>query len=272
MTRPDWHAPAPLLARYARGGAGPAAAASLEAHLLRCAACRAALDAHVDRPALDAVWLRVRDAVEAPPRSFAHRLLRRLGVPEPDAVVLAAAPALRTSWLLGVLAVLGFAVAAAAWGGIGVFLLVAPLAPVAGVAVSYGPQADPLHELSLSAPYPPVRTLLLRVAAVLATSLPVALLGGLLLPDPAWLAVAWLLPAVAFTLTVLAASRWVEPAATGTGLALAWALLVGGASLRRVPAALVAPPVQPVYLALAVAAAAVLLLTLRTSDRSRRAA
>lgn len=270
-----WHADETLLARYAHGDPGPASAASVEQHLLHCARCRAALSAHVDAPALEAVWLRVRDAVEVPPRSLTQRLMSSLRVPDADAAVMAAAPALRTSWLLGLLAVLGFATAAAAWGGSGglaAFLMIAPLAPVAGVVVSYGPRADPLHELSLAAPYPAARVLLLRVAAVLATSMPVALLGGLLLPDPGWLVVAWLLPALAFTLTVLAASRWVDPVTGGVVLALAWTALVAARTVRSSVLTLVAPPVQPLYLALAAVAAAVLLGTLRTSDRSRRTA
>lgn len=264
-----------LLARYARGEAGLAVAASVEQHVVRCAACRAALAAHVDRPALDAVWDRVRAVVDAPPRPFAQRVLQRLGVPEPDALLVAAVPALRTSWLLGVLAVLAFATAAAIWGGSGglhLFLLVAPLAPVAGVVVSYGPAVDPTHELARAAPYPSARLLLLRLSSVLATSLPMALVGGLLLPDPAWLLAAWLLPAVAFTLVVLAAAQWVDPLVAGPALALAWTALVGAAGVRSSAVELVAPPVQPVYLALAAAAAVVLLSTLRSSDRPRRPA
>ena len=54
------------------------------------------------------------------------------------------------------------------------FLALAPLAPVAGVAITFGPGADPSFELTVASPISTVRLLLLRAAAVLATTLVLA--------------------------------------------------------------------------------------------------
>jgi hypothetical protein len=45
--------------------------------------------------------------------------------------------------------------------------MAAPLVPLVGVAVAYGPEADPAHELTATAPYSGLRLVLLRTAAVL---------------------------------------------------------------------------------------------------------
>ncbi|MCE0444683.1 zf-HC2 domain-containing protein [Streptomyces tricolor] len=111
----------------------------------------------------------------------------------------AAGPAVRGAWLP---AVLGVAVAALALSyGAGVagaralLLAVAPVVPVAGVALSYGPHADPLHEVAAATPGGGLRLALTRTVAVLAVSVPLLTLTGLLLPaSGAPAAAAWLLP------------------------------------------------------------------------------
>ena len=72
--------------------------------------------------------------------------------------------------------------------GIGLFLALAPVLPVAGVAVAFGPRTDPLHEVAVAAPYSSFRLLLLRSAAVLTTSLLLAVPAAALLPATAWVA------------------------------------------------------------------------------------
>ena len=132
--------------------------------------------------------------------AFPERLIRWLGVSTEAARLLVAVPAFRGAWLLGLFVVTIFAGLAALFAGdygLALFLIVAPLAPVAGVAASFGGDADPCHELVTVTPYSAVRMLLLRTAGVLATSLPVTLLAGLALPGPAWMGVAWLTPAAA---------------------------------------------------------------------------
>jgi hypothetical protein len=258
-----WHADETLLARYARGEAGPLPGASVEQHLLHCADCRARIAAYVDTFPLEAVWARIRDRVEAGRPPAVERLLLRLGASETDALLVASAPSLRASWLFGLAATLAFAALGAFWGGpegVAVFLLVAPLVPMTGVAFAYGPDVDPSFETALAAPYPAARLLLLRTAAVLVTSLPLTLLAGLAAPDLSWSGVSWLLPALAFTAVVLAGSTWARPGAVAVVLGIGWMAAVGSASLAREPVAVLAPVLLLTYAVLGVAAVVVLFL------------
>jgi hypothetical protein len=265
-----WHADEDLLARYVRGDAGPVAAASVEQHLLRCAGCRARIASHVPAPPLEAVWERVRDRAQAGRPRPVERLLVRLGLSESDALLVAVAPSLRTSWLFGLAGTLAFVALAAAFGGdrgLTLFLLVAPLVPVVGVAVAYGPDVDPSYEAGLAAPYPATRLLLLRTGAVLATSLPLVLTAALLLPGLSWTAVSWLLPALAATAVLLAASTWTRPTVAAVVLGVSWATAVAAASRARDPAAVLTPALLLTYAVLTVVA--VLVLCLRIHHLAR---
>jgi hypothetical protein len=227
---PGWHADEQLLTRYLRGDAGAALGSSIEAHLVRCATCRGRIAPLVDQGPLHEVWARLEESAQAPRRSLLHRLVQRLGLPDHDALLLAAAPALRAGWLWGTALALAFAAAAGAEGGdrgAMLFLLVAPLAPVAGVAASYGPDLDEAYEATLAAPYSSARLLLLRSVAVLVTSVPVAGLGGLLLPGNAWAGVSWLTPAAAGVALTLAGSTWTTPARAAVVVAALWLVVVG---------------------------------------------
>jgi hypothetical protein len=268
-----WHAQDALMDLYVRGRAGPVPAAALEQHLVACPDCRTRMTAHVEILPLDLVWNRIQEQVQAPDPSLLERVLNRLGVPEPEALLVAVAPSLRASWLLGLALTLSFVGGGVVYGGtrgLVFFLLVAPLVPVAGVAVAYGPDVDPAYEVGVAAPYSSPRLLLLRTGAVLATSLPLVLVAGLLVPAMSWTAVTWLLPALALTAVLLAVSTWVRPAAAAVGLGLLWACVVLTAAFDRDPSAVLAPPQLFIYAAVGVAAGLVLRLRLHqpTSGRS----
>jgi hypothetical protein len=134
-------------------------------------------------------------------------------------IVWAAGPAVRGAWAGAVLLVAVGAVALAYGGGWPsarpLLLTVAPVVPVAGVALSYGRHADPLHEIVAAAPSGGLRLLLTRTAAVLALSLPLLTVAGLVLPPvgphlPTGPATAgWLLPGLALTLASLVLSAYV---------------------------------------------------------------
>jgi hypothetical protein len=201
-----------------------------------------------------------------------QRALARAGLSESDALLVAAAPSLRTSWLLGLVGSLGFVALSVAYGGargLAFFLLVAPLIPVAGVAFAYGPDVDPAYELGHAAPYPGTRLLLLRTAAVLATCLPLVTATSLVVPGLDVTAFAWLLPALAFSAVVLAASTWCRPVVAATAVGLGWVCAVAAAGLVRDAAAVLTPTLLPVYCLLGVAAAFVLHLRLRRNPFSR---
>ena len=174
---------------------------------MRCDACRNELNRLAFTDSLEETWTAIRDTVEAPSPGFLERLLGRFGVSAETGRLLAAVPSMRGGWLAGVTFSILFAGFASMFGadvGISLFLMVAPLAPVAGVAAAFGGDADPSHELVVTTPYSAGRLLLLRTLAVLATCTPIAMLVGLALPGPAWLMVAWLSPAAAGIAVTLA--------------------------------------------------------------------
>jgi hypothetical protein len=140
------------------------------------------------------------------------------------------------------------------------FLVVAPLIPVAGVAASFGGDADPAHELVTVTPYSSVRLLLLRTGGVLASSIPATVLLGLALPGPAWIAVAWLTPAVAGIALTLAASPYLGTSTTAAAVGAVWSLAVISAFRLGDPVEVVEPLRQLVLAAVALAALAVVAL------------
>ncbi len=225
---PEWHIDPVVLGRYAGGSLGGSLAASVETHLLGCAPCRSALAPAVDPARLTAVWDEVADRLDAPHRTPVERLLVRLGVAEDTARLVAAAPSLTVSWLSGLTVALLFALFAAGSGtkGLLFFLALAPVLPVAGVAVAYGREVDPTYDVGLAAPYSTFRLLLLRSSAVLVATLLLVAVSAVLLPLGGWLAAAWLLPSLALSAATLAVSTRVEPAWAGGLIVVAWLLAV----------------------------------------------
>jgi hypothetical protein len=238
-----WHVDTALVERYAAGALEEGAAWSVEEHVTGCAACRALvprLEHGEQRPApddrLDAVWSSIDAELRRRRRSTVERTLLRLGVQEHDARLLAATSSLTGSWLLGVVVTLVAATTVAAlgpgdspWGLVG-FLVVAPLVPLAGVAVSFGPRVDPTYALGVTAPLSSARLLLLRTVAVLATTVPLAGLATLVLSPAGLLAFAWLVPSLALAAAALALSTWplVDSAAL---LGVVWVTWVVGATV-----------------------------------------
>jgi hypothetical protein len=140
-----WHLDPEAIRRYSQGAALPDLAASAEAHLMKCAACRGVISSHVDARRVETIWHEVVDRVDVPRRTWPERMLARLGVGEATARLVAATPTLRGPWLLAVAGVLVLA----AWAAqvderlLGMFLVVAPLGPLAGVAVAFAGGLDP---------------------------------------------------------------------------------------------------------------------------------
>lgn len=263
-----WHLDDGLLDSYAEGRPMTAAlAASAEAHLERCAACQARLAPAVDPARLDAVWAEVVDAVDAPAPSLLERLLTRLGAAPDTARLLAVTPSLQLSWLTGTAIALTLALMVAHTGenGIALFLALAPVLPVAGVAVAFGARTDPLHEVALAAPYSSYRLLLVRSAAVLATTLVLAVPAAALLPSTPVVAAAWLLPALALTSTSLALARRVDAVVSSAVLSTAWLVVaLSGLAPDRDPLLVATLAPQVACLALLVLAAGALLVQRRS--------
>jgi hypothetical protein len=253
-----WHVSDHLVDRYAGGRLPESDAWSLEKHLESCGGCALRVSRAVRATAAGPVLAGIREAVLSDVREAAraaahepvpagtHRAApagagsplpvptrvrpwaRRWPSAGPGAVrvLWALGPAVRGAWLPAVLLVAVGAVALAHGGGIAHarpwLLALAPVVPVVGVALSYGPHADPMHEITAATPSAGLRLVLMRTAAVLAVSLPVLTLAGALLPSSgAPNAAAWLLPGLALTLASLALAGTV-------GLRAATAVTGGG--------------------------------------------
>ncbi len=258
-TERHWHADDDLLAAYVAGRTRPPVTASVEMHVLDCGHCRGVLASLVEPAPLRGVWDRVAEELQAPPRTLTERVAARLGLSDRDALLVAAAPALRGSWLLALLICLLFSAVAVSQGearaGLA-FLCIAPLLPVLAVAFAYGQEADPIWEVTLAAPYPSLRLLLLRALSVLLVALPLALVAAPVLPGPPWVAAAWLLPACACAALTLALSTWIPVQHAAGSISLVWVgavVVVAGPGPGQAVLVLSAP-VLPLYLAVALVA------------------
>ena len=263
MSAQTWHASEEMLRSYARGETGVAVMASVEAHLMRCPACRERLAPEVEAP-LEAAWTRVADRINEPRLPLVVRFMRACGLSESDGVLLAAARSLDGAWLLATLAAVVFAAMAAIPSeaqGQALYLLVAPLVPVAGVVAAFA-SGDPLMDLTSTTPYAKARLTLLRTVAVVITSVPLSMAIGLAIPGIAWLAFAWLLPALALTLLTLVGMTWWKPEPVGVAVALVWVAVIATARAGDDVAGAVGFELQVVYLVVAALAAIALALRL----------
>lgn len=233
MSIPEWHLDLESVGRYAAGTVTPAVASSVEQHLIVCPACRTMVAAAVDQPRLDRVWTEVIDRVTAPRVGVLERFLHRLGVTDETARLIALTPSLRAGWLTAVASLLGIALLVAHTGehGVAMFFALAPLLPMLGVAVAFAPAADRMYDMVSAAPYDNFRLLLIRSVAVVGTTVVLVLTAGLLLPGAQWLAVGWLLPALALSVLTLAAAPRMTPVHSAAVLTVLW-LLVALPALR----------------------------------------
>jgi hypothetical protein len=261
-----WHLDQDLAGRYAEGSLGSVLTASVEQHLMSCGDCRALLDPHLDRVRLETVWEAVVERVERPTPTLVERLLHRVGMHESTARLVAATPSLRGAWIAATTIVLVLALVAAYTSpdGVALYLTVAPLLPVAGVAMAYGPEADPAYEIAAATPYSQLRLLALRSLVVVTATLVPAAVAGVLLPGAPILALAWLLPALSLTAGTVALSTRVRPQLAAAGLAAGWAALSLRGLLDRHDALVAtSAPVLWACVAGLVAAAAVLVIRRR---------
>jgi hypothetical protein len=265
------HVLATALRAWVFGDADGIVSMSVEQHVASCADCQYAVarlvaeDAQaVPAATLDAAWTAVRDKLEAPRASLLERVLRRLGLPPGDAMLVSAAPALRGSWICALALAVAFAIGGAVsahTGSSGAFLVLAPLVPVVGVAVAFGPEAGAALEQESSAPYPLVRLIFLRTGAVLLAALPVVVVGQLLFPEhAAWL---WLLPSLGFIAIVLGLSTWFGPWLPAVTVVLIWVTCTFAAARVATVSVVLAPRFLVIYVLMLLVGPAVLVLRAR---------
>lgn len=193
---------------------------AIEVHLESCAQCRASLAGEATDvvPLVEQVWTQLEpDTTPAPaPAPTGRRWLITWATP-------AMAP-----WLAMTIAVTVIALAVDRLAGSSYpsfALLLAPIAPVAGVAAAWAKGLDPAHELVAATPKAGLYLVLRRTLAVLVVIIP-------LLTVATWTSpVRWLLPCLAFTVATLALGGFVGVRPAAVGLVSAWTLFVVGPSL-----------------------------------------
>ncbi|NND73899.1 MAG: zf-HC2 domain-containing protein [Ilumatobacter sp.] len=185
---------------------------------------------NIDQARLDANWRAITIELDAPRASRPERALRRIGLPSHVTRLVGATPALRRAWYLAIAGVVFVGLAAtdadAPRQSVLVLLMLAPLVPVFGIALAYGPNADPAYEMQLATPTRGLRLVAIRsfvvisISAVIVTS--VALVSAVARPYAA----AWLLPALAVTGTSLMLMTWVSPRRASIAAGTSWFVAV----------------------------------------------
>ncbi len=251
-----------LAQRYAAGQVSATEAVQVEQAMDRSVQWRALVGSQVPAERLELNFSAITAELDAPKRGLVERVMVRLGLDEHVARLMAATPVLRRSWYLASVLVLFFGLAAAGSDGSGsvaFFLAVAPVVPVLGVALAYGPGVDPAHDMTVATPVSGFRLLLLRSVAVLATSV---VFGGvaavIVAVDYGIRALAWMLPALMLTTATLALATAVPTrlaAGITTGAWLVLVIIVGQAATELT---LFGGLAQPVYLGVALVAAVLL--------------
>jgi hypothetical protein len=218
-----WHVAEEDLRAYALGELAAPLLWSADTHLAACAECRGLLAGVTDPAALDAGWERLDAELDAPRPGWFESLLTRVGIADHTARLLAATPVLRRSWLAAVVFLLLATVGAVrTTESPTLFLALAPLLPLVGVALSYGPALDPTYEMTVVSPTHGFRLLMIRTLAVLAAGLGLNGLATLALPGYGLRALAWLLPALALTASGLALTPRLGPVLAPSLVGGAW--------------------------------------------------
>ena len=183
----------------------------------------------VDQARLDANWRAITAELDAPRPSAVERALRRARVPGHVARLVVATPALRRAWYLSVAVAVLVGLGSSQPGDRGslfTLLVLAPSLPVLGVALAYGPAADPSHEVQLATPMRGLRLVLIRAVTVVGCTIVLVGVPTLLSEQARGAVVLWLLPALGLTGASLAAMTWLSPRRAATGVSVVWFVVV----------------------------------------------
>ncbi len=230
-----WHLETTTIDAYVDGRVDEATGFSLEAHVLGCAACRTSLAERADAGRHERVWSAVVSGVNRPRPGPVERALVAIGLPGATARLVALTPSLREPWLAAVAVSLVLAATLPQLTASGPlpFLVLAPMAPLIGMAMVFGGRSDPAWEVAVSSPFGAYRSMLIRTASVLAVSVLIAVAIALVTPGREWGVAIWLLPALALTLATLALSSTAMSSMTASAIVgSAW--VVGVVVIERV--------------------------------------
>ncbi|MGL5858542.1 MAG: hypothetical protein ACRC35_09105 [Angustibacter sp.] len=225
---PRWHASDTLLRAYGGEQLNEVDAWSVEAHLESCESCRARLVSWLS-PAPAAVvarsWRSIGEpGLRAPGRARPGTRARRarwllLAAPSARRAFLGAVPG-----MLAVFALLHLLVGDQTPTAL-LVLLIAPLVPVAGVALSYGVAGDPAHELLSTTAVGGLRILLWRTVTCLLAAAPLIL--GVALIGRQWtFAAVSCLACLTLTSAVLALSSVLDTHRAALVVAVGWVVPV----------------------------------------------
>ena len=259
-----WHASPDSLMDYVVGRGGPVLAASVEAHLLACAACRGVV-ADVAGAAGEAESERRWSALTAQVDRTPSRPLARLG--------LATAP-LRRAGILALVLVVGVPLVVRLISGEQTpvfFLALAPALPGLAVAMAYRTDTDPAGEAALATPIAGLRVVSLRALMVTSVGLPVVVLVALALGGTLAAALAWLMPGIAcWGLVLLSGTTRLDPRSVAVAVGVVWAGAVATPTVvAAVPAAVVTNEVAGPLTQVGALALAVVCLALAWARRDR---
>lgn len=229
MTDADWHASPALLARFAHDPAAldDMTAASIESHVVVCADCRLQLTSTVDPAFVATGWDAVADRIDQPRTAPFERALHRIGISSDLGRLLAATPGLQRAGLVAICVLaIGAAVLSRTADTAGPFLVLAPLIPLAAVAASFAPAADPAGEAGVATPVHGAGLVVRRALAIAGVSFGVIGVVSLALPGLSLAAAAWVLPALALALGALALGTWLRVEVAVVILSCSWLLAV----------------------------------------------
>lgn len=220
------HVPARVLDAYAAGETGIDADLlwAVESHVEGCGPCRERLSEAVSRrsPATVALVDRVRAGLDAQIEGSPRMPARGRWRPRTATSLL---PRLAMTVVVVLIALI-FDLTASQFPSL--VLLLAPVAPLFGVAAAWSRGLDPAYELIVASPRAGLYLVLRRTLAVLLVVIPVlAAAGWLVGMSPA----RWLLPCLAFTAAALALGEVVGLHRAASGLVLVWMAAVVAPSL-----------------------------------------
>ncbi|SDT33947.1 zf-HC2 domain-containing protein [Actinoplanes derwentensis] len=217
------HPESTVITRYAEGDPSldEASVWSVEAHLETCPDCRARLASRTTddtRALLDLVATGIDQGIGAGPAPVRRR--RAWSVTGRRWFTVTVVP-----WLIMTAAVLGCAVLMqmAQPRLPSLVLLLAPVAPLPGVAVAWSRRSDPAWELIAGTPAAGLAMLLRRTAVVLAVVMPLLALAGTRTGIPL---AALLAPCLAFTAATIALGSLIGVSRAAAALATLWAAAV----------------------------------------------
>lgn len=182
---------------------------------------------------LDAVWSRVTGDIWATEPGWLERAAARLLKSPALARALVTTPSLVLAWLLASALVLGIGVVVTNVTDQPWVPFLAPLVAVVGVSFVYGDGADPAWEIVRTMALPRRMVLLVRVVAVFATNMVIALVASLFTPMAGSVVLLWLLPMVGLSMIALAFATWTQSPVFGAVSGLAIWLVVSLQGLSR---------------------------------------